>query len=129
MTRWIKILLTVVLTTSIPLEGLASVIMPMCNMSSASMNSTMAKNADATMSVSQPCDEICQGCCVPQNGKQSKETSSQNCFVCHISMTQMPVVLTLTLSPDMPTKFLPLINKHYQTFPPGLYHPPKLLSA
>src|SRR6266481_738064 len=120
MTRWIKILLTVVLTTSIPLEGLASVIMPMCNMSSAPI--------DIAMSADQPCDKICHECCVPQSSKQSKETSSQNCFVCHISVTQMPVMLTLTLSPDMPTKFLPLINKHYQTFPPGLYHPPKLLS-
>jgi hypothetical protein len=132
MKRWIKFLVTLALVISIPLQALAAVTMPVCSMSPTAMNASMVMSStimDGAMSMNQPCDKECRECCVPQSSNQSKETSGQKCFVCYLSAIQMPVVLMPAATAAIATKFPPLIDEQYQTFPPGLYHPPKSLSA
>lgn len=132
MNHWFKYLLILVLAASIPLEGLAAVTMPLCSMPYVAMGSDMAMNSstmDDGMARNQPCDKHCQECCVSQNSNQSKETSDQKCFVCYLSAIQRPVAPILAAVPDIANKFPPLLNEHYQIFPPALYRPPKSLSA
>jgi hypothetical protein len=132
MKHWIKFLVTFVLAISIPLQVLAAVAMPVCSMSSTAMNANMVMTSaimDDVMILNQPCDKECRECCVPQSSNQSKGTPGQKCFVCHLSAIQMPVALILVATSTIATKFPPLIDEQYQTFPPGLYRPPKSLSA
>lgn len=52
MKRWIKLLVTIALAVSIPLQGLAAVTMPACNMSSDSMKTSMLMStSDADIAV------------------------------------------------------------------------------
>jgi hypothetical protein len=132
MKRWIKFLVTLALAFSIPLQVLAAVTMPVCSMSPTEMNNSMVMNSstmDGAMAMNQPCDKECHECCVSQSNNQSKGTSGQKCFVCHLSAIQMPIALMPGATVMIATKFPPLIDELYQTFPSGLYRPPKSLSA
>lgn len=133
MKRWVKFLVTLALAFSIPLQVLAAVTMPVCSMSLTAMNTNMVMNSptmDGAMPINQPCDKEYQECCGSQSNNKSKETSGQECFVCHLSAIQMPIAPPmLGAIAKIVTKFPPLIDEQYQTFPPTFYRPPKSLSA
>ncbi len=131
MKYWLKLFVTITLAISIPLQGLAGVAMPACNMSQDVTATSMAMNAvhhDVTMSQSDvkasSCDMMNKNCC---DMSGNKTCSDQKCSICHLSILQLPDTGLLTAPEILATTFLDLIDDNYQTFPPGLFHPPKHL--
>lgn len=131
MKYWLKLFVTIALAISIPLQGLAGVAMPACNMSKDAMAASMAMNAvhkDVIMSQSDVkaagCDMMNGNCC---DVSGNKTCSDQKCAICHLSILQLPDTGLLTAPEILTTTYLDLINNNYQTFPPGLFHPPKHL--
>jgi hypothetical protein len=131
MKRWLKLFVTIALAISIPLQGLAGVAMPACNMSKDAMAANMPMNAvtnDVTMSQSDvkaaSCDMMNENCC---DLSGNKICSDQKCAICHLSILQLPDTGLLTAPEILTTAYLDLVDDNYQTFPPGLFHPPKHL--
>ncbi len=132
MKRWIKLLVTLVLAVSIPLQGLATVSMPACNMSKDSMKTSMSvstinTNAFMNKSVisSTSCDMNVKNCC---DLSGNKTCSDQKCSICHLSVFQLPNTGVLAMPDNLVSEYQNLISEPYQTFPTTLFHPPKLLS-
>lgn len=131
MKRWIKLLVTIVLAVSIPLQGLASVSMPACsNMSMGANASVSSSHTNTAMHkatvVSAACDMKVKNCCLQGS---SKTCSDQKCSTCHLSVFQLPNTGLLEMPDRLATEYQDLINQPYQNFPPTLFHPPKQLSA
>lgn len=130
MKRWIKLLVTIVLAVSIPLQGFASVSMPACsNMSmgaKVSVSSSHTNNMHKVTVVSAACDMKVKNCCL-QGG--NKTCSDQKCSTCHLSVFQLPSTGLLVMPDRLTTEYQDLISQPYQNFPPTLFHPPKQLSA
>lgn len=131
MKYWLKLFVTIALAISIPLQGLAGVTMPACNMSKDTMAASMAMHAghiDVTMSQSDvkaaSCDMMNENCC---DVSGNKTCSDQKCAICHLSILQLSDTGLLTVPEILAAKYLDLITDNYQTFPPGLFHPPKHL--
>lgn len=131
MKRWVKLFVTITLAISIPLQGLAGVAMPACNMSKDAMAASMPMNAvnnDVTMGQldvkAASCNMMNKNCC---DVSGSKTCSDQKCAICHLSILQLPDTGLLRVPEIVATTYLDLINDNYQTFPPGLFHPPKHL--
>jgi len=129
MKRWIKLIATIALAVSIPLQGFAAVSMSACNTSKVSMGASMGMNSahtntalDKSTVQSAACDK---NCCVPTG---SNSCFDQKCSTCHLSVFQLPDTRLLAM-PDLATVYQDLISESYQTFPPALFRPPKLLSA
>lgn len=132
MKRWIKLLVTIALAVSIPLQGLAAVTMPACNMSSDSMKTSMVMStghASVTMSKSVvksvSCDMKVKNCC---DLSGNKTCSDQKCSTCQLSIFQLPDTGALFVPNSLASVYQDLMSEPYQTFPPALFHPPKLLS-
>lgn len=139
MKRWIKLLVTIVLAVSIPLQGFASISMPACNMSKASMGKSMAMNStqinigmnqsievDRTTVQSAGCDMNFKNCCIPNS---SKTCADQKCATCHLTVFQLPDSSLLVIPDRLTTDYQELISEPYQTIPSALFHPPKVISA
>jgi len=133
MKRWVKLLVTIVLAVSIPLQGFATVSMPACNMSKDSMSASMSMSSThSNIAMDKPtvksagCDMNFKNCCVPIS---SKTCSDQKCSICHLSVFQLPDSGLLVMPDRLATKYQDLISESYQIFPPSLFHPPKLISA
>lgn len=129
MKYWLKLFVTIALAISIPLQGLAGVAMPACNMSKDAMAASMPMNAvnnDVTMGQldvkASSCNMMNKNCC---DVSRSKTCSDQKCAICHLSILQIPDTGLLRVPEIVATTFLDLVNDNYQTFPPGLFHPPK----
>jgi hypothetical protein len=131
MKYWIQFIIMLVLAVSLPLEGLAAITMPLCSMSTMPMNETMAEgtHVDEITVQSQACDQNCQDCCVSQGSHDSAKPTGQKCFICHLSVIQLPVVTSVSAAPVKATKFPDMLHRNYQTFAPSLFRPPKSLSA
>lgn len=134
MKRWIKLLVTMVLAVSIPLQGLAAVVMPTCNMSNDSMNMNMNIvttsvhsdiSIDKSVIKSSSCDINVKNCC---DTSGNKTCSDQKCSICHLSVFQLPDTDLLVMADSSSNVYQNLMSEPYQTFPPALYHPPKQLS-
>jgi hypothetical protein len=129
MKRWIKLIATIAVMISIPLQGLAGTNMPLCtnqasHVASMSMGST-STNTAMPDSIGQALpDKNCQDCCGTQS---SNNCPGEKCFTCHISMIQIPVKVIAAAPPIVVTRYPDLIKEHYETLTPALFHPPKLL--
>lgn len=133
MKRWIKLLVTLLLVVSIPLEGFAAVSMPACNMSKDSMNTSMAVSAihtsivnDKSVVTATSCDMKIKNCC---DTSGNKTCSVQKCSTCHFGAFQLPNSGLLVIPDSLASVYQDLMSEPYQTFPPALFHPPKLVSA
>lgn len=132
MKRWIKLLVTIALAVSIPLQGLAAVSMPACNMSKDSMKTSMAVSAshanvanDKLVLTATGCDMKIKNCC-DTNGNNT--CSDQKCSICHFGAFQLPGTGLLAMPDSLASVYQDLMSEPYQTFPPALFHPPKLVS-
>ena len=132
MKRWIKLLVTIALAFSIPLQGLAAVTMPACNMSSDSMKTSMlmsTSHASVTIGKSvvksASCDMKVKNCC---DLSGNKTCSDQKCSTCHFGAFQLPNSSLLVMPDSLASVYHDLMSEPYQTFPPALFHPPKLLT-
>lgn len=132
MKYWIKLLVTVVLAVSIPLQGFAAVMMPACNTSSASINDNMSMSVHSTTTMTatdhataqaMPCDG---DCCKPAS---KHKCSDQKCFMCHLSMFSLTDTHLLVLTDNTAMTYQDLISESYQIDSPPLFHPPKPLFA
>lgn len=130
MKHWIKLLVVIVLAVSIPLQGLASVSMPVCSNMSMDANALVSSshtNSMHTVSVmAAACDMKVKNCCLPSGGKTC---SDMKCSICHLSVLQLPNTGLLAMPDRLATGYQDLINQPYQNFPPTLFHPPKQLPA
>ena len=133
MKRWIKLFVTLLLVISIPLQGLAAVSMPVCNMSKDAMKTSMVMsssqiNVAMTKSVvkSANCDMNMKNCC---DLSGNKTCSDQKCSTCQLSVFQLAITGTMLVPDSLASDYQDLISETYQTFPPALFHPPKLVSA
>lgn len=132
MNRLVKLLVTVILTVSIPIQGFAAAVMPACNMSSSSMSDNTPVLMHSTsvamdMSTDQSSHDDMMGCC--QHNKSSKSCTDQKCYVCHLSLFQLPVTGLFLIASDATSVYQNLTTSQYQTFHPPLFHPPKSISA
>lgn len=132
MKRWIKLLVTIALAVSIPLQGLAAVTMPTCNMSQDSMKTSILMATSHTnvgmnklVVKSASCDMNMKNCC---DLSGNKTCSDQKCSICHLSVFQLPNTGVLAMPDSLVSEYQNLISEPYQTFPTTLFHPPKLLS-
>ena len=132
MKRWIKLLVTIALAVSIPLQGLAAVTMPTCNMPSDSMETSMMMSksgadiaVDKSVITSASCDMKVKNCC---DLSGNKTCSDQKCSTCHFGAFQLPNTGLLVMPDSLASVYQDLMSEPYQTFPPALFHPPKLLS-
>lgn len=139
MKRWIKLFVTIALAVSMPLQGFAAVSMPACNMSKASMGSSLTMNStpiqmamnqsiamDETVIKTAACDMNFKNCCLP-NGSNS--CSDQKCSICHLSVFQLADTSLLVIPDRLTTDYQDFISESYQTIPSALFHPPKVISA
>ena len=133
MKRWIKLLVTLLLAVSIPLQGLAAVSMPVCNMSKDTMKTSMVMTASHTnfainksVVKSASCDMNMKNC---RDLSGNKTCSDQKCSTCQLSVFQLPNTVALFVPDSLVSVYQDLISESYQTFPPALFHPPKLVSA
>lgn len=133
MKRWIKLLVTIALAVSIPLQGLAALSMPACNMSSDSMKTSMVMSpSHASVVISKSvvksvsCDMTVKNCC---DLSGNKSCSDQKCSTCQLSVFQLPDTGALLVPNNLASDYQDLIGESYQTFPTSLFHPPKLVSA
>lgn len=131
MKYWLKLFVIIALAITIPLQAVAGLTMPSCNMSKDTMAASMAMNAghnDVNMSQSDAkaasSDMIDKNCC---DMSGNKICSDQKCAICHLSILQLPDTDLLTAPEILATTYFDLINDNYQTFPSGLFHPPKHL--
>lgn len=133
MKRWIKLLVTVALAVSIPLQGFAAVVMPACNSSSSSINDNMSMSAhsvttmaamDHATAQAMPCDDHC---CKPASNSQ--KCSDQKCFMCHLTVFDFPNTRLLVLADDTAMIYHDMISEPYHVYSPPLFHPPKPLFA
>ncbi len=131
MNYWIKLLVTVALAVSIPLQGFAAVMMPACNSSSASINANVSTSVHSTSMAmdhattqSMPCDD---GCCKPASN--SHQCSDQKCFTCHLSVFALPNTHLLVLADNTAMIYRDTISGSYHIYSPPLFHPPKSTSA
>lgn len=133
MKRWIKLIVTVALAVSIPLQGLAAVSMPACNMPSDTMKTSMVMTKsdtnvgmDKSVVTTTSCDMKVKNCC---DLSGNKTCSDQNCSTCHFGALQLPTIGLLVAPNSLTSEYQDLISETYQTFPSALFHPPKLLSV
>lgn len=133
MKRWIKLFVTLMLAVSIPLQGLAAVSMPVWNMSKVVMKTSMVMGSSHTniainksVVKSSSCDMNVKKCC---NLSGNKTCSDQKCSTCQLSVFQLPITGTMLVPDSLSSDYQDLISESYQTFPPALFHPPKLVSA
>jgi hypothetical protein len=123
MKYWLKLLVSIALAISIPLQGLAAVTMSICEDSplpvvsmnvDASINTVMDMPADCHHESASNCSD-----------KSSQDCSNMKCSFCHVSVFQLPdtnhVVQMDSYSTTYPDLTIPL----YQFFSPPLLHPPK----
>lgn len=131
MKRWVKLLVTIALAVSIPLQGFAAVIMPACNPSDASMGNNMSMSSHSTtMVMDQSTDESmpCDNDCCKQTGS-NHTCSNQKCFTCHLSIFDLPDTRLLVSVEKAATTYNDLISEPYQIYSPPLFHPPKPIST
>ena len=133
MKRWIKLFVTLMLAVSIPLQGLAAVSMPVCNMSKDAMKTSMVMSSSHTNAAinksvvnSASCNMNMKNCC---DLSGNKTCSDQKCSTCQMSVFQLPDTGALFVPDSLASVYQDLISESYQTFPPALFHPPKLVSA
>jgi hypothetical protein len=130
MKHWIKLLVTIALAVSIPLQGFAAVIMPACNTSNASMSDKMSMpEHSATMEMDQSSDESmpCDNDCCKQTGS-NHTCADQKCFTCHLSVFNLPDTKLLLLVDQAAMTYNDLISEPYQIYSPPPFHPPKPIS-
>lgn len=132
MKHWVKLLVTIALTVSIPLQGFAAVIMPACNPTTASMSENMSMSSHSTTMVMdhQAADESmpCDNDCCKQTGS-NHTCSDQKCFTCHLSVFDLPATILLLLVDNAAMTYNDLLSEPYQIYSPPLLHPPKPIST
>ena len=138
MNRWIKLLILMLVAVSLPLQGLAAVSMPACNMAKATMHgSTVMPSTDAHMRMDETASingvvDASTSCAMTfKNGStpiSHKTCSDQQCSICYLSVVQLPEAGLLPMPNTLLIEYQDLINMPYQTFPTALFHPPKLIS-
>lgn len=128
MKRWVKLLVTIALAVSIPLQGFAAVMMPACNPPNTSMSDNMHAHSaamvmDQPTEKSMPCDE---DCC--KHTGSNHTCSDQKCFTCHLSVFNLPDTKLLVLVDHAAMTYNDLISEPYQIYSPPPFHPPKPIS-
>ena len=133
MKHWIKLFVTLILAVSIPIQGFATVSMPACNTSKDDMKTSMVMSISHTnvainksVVKSASCDMNMKNCC---DLSSNKTCSDQKCSTCQLSVFQLPITGALLVPDRLASDYQDLISESYQTFPPALFHPPKLVSA
>jgi hypothetical protein len=131
MKRWIKLLVTILLAVSIPLQGFASISMPTCGNMPMGANVLVTTSHANTMidkvtAMSAACDMNVKNCCLLGGGKTC---SNLKCSICHLSVFQLTSTGLLDMPDTLATEYQDLINQPYQNFPPTLFRPPKQIPA
>ena len=112
----IKLITLFAMLICLPLQGLAAITMPACQMH----NSKMEMQVDASHLESMPhCDHH-------DNNQPSKSTSCNKCSYCFLTVAQaiIPSNISIALIDDA-TVFTDLITEIPDLFPPSLFHPPR----
>jgi len=131
MQRWINSCSVFMLLVILPLQGIAIVTMPVCAMPANGMQDKMFMKTSAMPIDAMPaiaCQKQSGDCCVSTDD-QNRNGSSDKCFTCHLSFTQIPMGLLLITIPEVATQFSPVIQVPYHTSTAGLYRPPKQLAS
>lgn len=128
MKHWIRLFTIAVLAVSIPIQGFAAVMMPACNPASMMVRDSMAMekvsiSMDAVTTQSAGESDCCQ------HNHESHKTPEQKCYICHLSVYQLPAMGLLVVADDATTVYHDLISQNYHTVHPPLFHPPKSTSA
>jgi hypothetical protein len=131
MKQLIKFIATVVLTVCLPLQGFAAAAaMPLCSAPEGSQATAMPMHSTSISNQMAPaCNNDGQQYCASHSGQKSEKNSGEKCFACHLGTAQLPPVFAVTAQPEIATEFPPLTNDDHQTFPPGLFRPPKPIFA
>lgn len=125
MKHWLKLLVSIALAISIPLQGVAAVIMPICDgapLPAVNMKVDTATSASAVMSASVDCHTISTSNC---SDESSKDCTNMKCSFCHVSVYQLPETNNIALIDCYSTGYPDLTIPLYQHFSPPLLHPPK----
>lgn len=125
MKHWLKLLVSIALAISIPLQGVAAVTMPICEVAplpAVSMQVGTATNASAVMDMSVDCHTKSISNC---SDGSSKDCSNMKCSICHMSVYQLPEAINIALIDGYSTRYPELTIPLYQHFSPPLLHPPK----
>jgi len=89
MKHWLKLLVSIALAISIPLQGVAAVTMPICEDVSAPALSMKVDNESyaSVMSTSVDCHTMSTSNC---SDESNKDCSKMKCSFCHVSVYQLP---------------------------------------
>lgn len=126
MKYWLKLLVSIALAISVPLQGIAAVTMPICDdapLPVVSMKAHTSINNEAMdMSMSADCHTKSTSSGL---GGSSKDCSNMKCSFCHVSVYQLPEANNIALIDGYSTAYPELPIPLYQHFSPPLLHPPK----
>lgn len=122
MKYWLKLLVSIALAISVPLQGVAAVTMPICEDAPLSAVSMKVDTAAAVMDMSADCHT--KSTSSGLNGG-SKDCSNMKCSFCHVSVYQLPEANNIALIDGYSTAYPELTIPLYQHFSPPLLHPPK----
>ena len=125
MKHWFKLLVSIALAISIPLQDVAAVTMPICEdatLPGVSMKVGHATNASAVMDMSVYCHTKSISNC---SDGSSKDCSNMKCSFCHVSVYQLPETNNIALIDGCSTAYPELTIPLYQHFSPPLLHPQK----
>lgn len=122
MKHWLKLLVSIALAVSIPLQGVAAVTMPICEDAPLPVVSMKIDTTVAVMGMSVDCHTISTSNC---SNESSKDCSNMKCSFCHVSVYQLPEASNIALIEGYSTEYPDLTIPLYQHFSPPLLHPPK----
>jgi len=122
MKYWIKLLVSIALAISIPLQGVAAITMPICEDAPLPAVSMKVATAAAVMDMSADCHTKSKSSGL--NGS-SKDCTNMKCSFCHVSVYQLPEANNIALIDGYSTAYPELTIPLYQHFSPPLLHPPK----
>lgn len=133
MKHWLKLFVAISLAITIPLQGVAGIIMPVCDMSQDNMTANIFTNIENTNSIIDPLNVITTSNDLTHKscGEMSdyKTCPDQKCSSCHTSFINLPNISLHTAPLMLANKYHDLISNHYQTLPTSLFHPPKYLAS
>lgn len=122
MKHWLKLLVSIALSISIPLQGVAAVTMPICEDAPMPAVSMKVHTAATVTDISINCHTKSISNC---SDGSSKDCSNMKCSICHVSVYHLPEANNIALIDGYSTTYPELTIPLYQHFSPPLLHPPK----